>query len=70
MSTRVDWPPKKIKSLLEFQGIFSAVPKLGKRSKWGKQKGPFSRMSLWWGNFAILGPVVGHFPDFGGGDKI
>jgi hypothetical protein len=68
--TGVDWLPKKIRSLLEFQGIFAVVPKLEKRPEWGKQKGPFSRMSLWWGNLVNSRPVVGHFPDFGGGDKI
>jgi hypothetical protein len=36
--TDVDWPPKKIKSLLEFQGIFAAAPKLEKRPKWGNRK--------------------------------
>jgi hypothetical protein len=68
--TDVDCVPKKIKSLLEFLGIFVAGLKLEKRSKWEKQKGPFSRMSLWWGNLVNSRPVVGHFPDFGGGDKI
>jgi hypothetical protein len=60
--TGVDWPPKKIKSLLEFQEIFGAGLKLEKRPKWEKQKGPFSRMSLWWGNLVISCPLWGTSP--------
>jgi hypothetical protein len=68
--TGVDWPPKKFRSLLELLEIFAAALKFSKRPKWGKQKGPFSRISLWWRSFTMLHPEVGHFPYYGGGDKI